>query len=79
MDGLTLPRAEFVTIVEDEEEEKELLLDSYTIPWDMAIQVIDMTATADTRPRATKTERPTPTLPKNQTHLIRRSNSDEEP
>ena len=45
-DGLTYPRLEYTISVEDEEEVAELVLDSYSIPWEIAPEVIELTATA---------------------------------
>jgi len=45
-DGLAYPRLEYTKTVEEEEEVTELVFDSYTIPWDIAAEVIELTATA---------------------------------
>ena len=46
-DGLTYPKLEFVQTVEAEEEKTELVLDSFLIPWDIANEVLELTATAE--------------------------------
>ena len=78
-DGLTYPRAEYATIVEEEEEEKELLLDSYAIPWDMAIQVIDMTATAEYTPGSDEDGSPDPAATEESIQSDSADANDEEP
>ena len=45
-DGLTYPKLEYRISVEEEEEVKELVFDSFTIPWEIAPEVIELTPTA---------------------------------
>lgn len=45
-DGLTYPKLEYTITVEEEDEVAELVLDSFTIPWEIAPEVIELTPTA---------------------------------
>lgn len=45
-DGLTYPKLEYTKIVEQEEEDIEEVFDSFEIPWDIAKEVLELTATA---------------------------------
>lgn len=47
-DGLSYPKLEYTVTVDDEEEDEvvELALDAFTIPWAVAAEVIELTATA---------------------------------
>lgn len=45
-DGLTYPKLEYTRIVEQDGEEIEEVFDSFEIPWDIAKEVLELTATA---------------------------------
>jgi len=45
-DGLTYPKLEYKIKVEEDDEVTELVLDSFTIPWEIAPEVIELTPTA---------------------------------
>ncbi len=45
-DGLTFPKLEYTKVVEQEGEEIEVVFDSFKIPWDIAKEVLELTATA---------------------------------
>lgn len=45
-DGLTYPKLEYTRIVEQDGEEIEEVFDSFEIPWDIAKEVLQLTATA---------------------------------
>ncbi len=45
-DGLTYPKLEYSISVEEEDEVKELVFDSFTVPWEIAPEVIELTPTA---------------------------------
>ncbi|MCY3977114.1 MAG: hypothetical protein OXG23_03350 [Chloroflexi bacterium] len=45
-DGLTYPKLEYTSVVEQDGEEIEEVLDSFEIPWDIAKEVLELTATA---------------------------------
>ena len=45
-DGLTYPKLEYVKTVEEEGEETEVVLNTFVIPWEIAAEVIELTATA---------------------------------
>lgn len=45
-DGLTYPKLEYTITVEEEEEITEIVLDSFSIPWEIAPEVIALTPTA---------------------------------
>ena len=45
-DGLTYPKLEYAINIEEEDEITELVLDSFTIPWEIAPEVIELTPTA---------------------------------
>ncbi len=45
-DGLTYPKLEYTKVVEQEGEEIEEVFDSFEIPWDIAKEVLELTATA---------------------------------
>jgi len=45
-DGLTYPKLDYVMVIEEEGEETEAILNSFVIPWDLADEVIELTATA---------------------------------
>ena len=52
-DGLTFPRLEYLKTIEatEDEEETEVAFDSFTIPWEIAAEVIELTATASRQTR----------------------------
>ena len=45
-DGLTYPKLEYTKVVEQEGEEIEEVFDSFEIPWDIAKEALELTATA---------------------------------
>jgi hypothetical protein len=45
-DGLTYPKLEYVKIIEEDGEETEEALNTFVIPWEIAAEVIELTATA---------------------------------
>lgn len=55
-DGLTYPKLEYTISVEEAEEITELVLDSFTIPWEIAPEVIALTPTAAPTGEATQDE-----------------------
>ena len=45
-DGLTYPKLEYTKVVEQEGEQIEEVFDAYHVPWDIAKEVLELTATA---------------------------------
>ena len=46
-DGLTYPKLEYSKMVEQEGEDTEVVFDAFVIPWDIAKEVIELTAAAE--------------------------------
>ena len=45
-DGLTYPKLEYVTLIEEDGVETEVFQETFVIPWEFATEVIELTATA---------------------------------